>query len=131
MSSIPVTQSAQRGSPSRHLAHCVCTLMRSFYNGAVHRAEVLSGATRVSFIFAFVPEMMMWGCGALAVIRELVKRWDGGWTSVLAAGAGAGCVRGVRGAADISCAAAVAGGLRELWARVWRELGLLSLHAGL
>jgi TRAP-type C4-dicarboxylate transport system permease small subunit len=45
-------------------------------------AEVLSGATRVSFIFAFVPEMMMWGCGAL-IIRELVKRWNGGWTSVL------------------------------------------------
>jgi hypothetical protein len=45
-------------------------------------AEVLSGATRVSFLFAFVPEMMMWGCGAL-IIREMVKRWGGGWTSVL------------------------------------------------
>jgi len=48
-------------------------------------AEVLSGATRVSFLYAFVPEMMMWGCGAL-LIREQVKRWDGGWTSVLLLG---------------------------------------------
>ena len=49
--------------------------------------EVLSGATRISFIFAFVPEMMVWGCGAL-IIRELVRRWGGGWTSVLLLGLG-------------------------------------------
>ena len=49
--------------------------------------EVLSGATRISFIFVFVPEMMVWGCGAL-IIRELVKRWGGGWTSVLLLGLG-------------------------------------------
>ena len=40
-------------------------------------AEVLSGATHVSVIFALVPEMMVWGCGTL-VIRELVRRWGGG-----------------------------------------------------
>ena len=50
-------------------------------------AEVLSGATRMSFIFAFVPEMMVWGCGAL-IIREVVRRWGGGWTSILLLGLG-------------------------------------------
>jgi hypothetical protein len=49
--------------------------------------EVLSGATRISFLFAFVPEMMVWGCGAL-IIRELVRRWGGGWTSILLLGLG-------------------------------------------
>ncbi len=76
MSSIPVTQSAQ-WKPARHLAPAFTLIFL-----APFIAEVLSGATRVSFLFAFVPEMMMWGCGAL-IIRELVKRWGGGWTSVL------------------------------------------------
>jgi len=47
--------------------------------------EVLSGATRLSFIFAFIPEIMVWGCGAL-LIREAVRRWRGGWVSVLCLG---------------------------------------------
>jgi len=47
--------------------------------------EVLSGATRMSFIFAFFPEVMVWGCGAL-LIREAVRRWRGGWISVLSLG---------------------------------------------
>lgn len=47
--------------------------------------EVLSGATRISFIFAFIPEIMVWGCGAL-LIREAVRRWRGGWISVLCLG---------------------------------------------
>jgi len=47
--------------------------------------EVLSGATRLSFIFAFMPEIMVWGCGAL-LIREAVRRWRGGWVSVLCLG---------------------------------------------
>ena len=50
-------------------------------------AEVLSGATRISFIFALIPEMMVWGCGAL-MIREAVRRWRGGWTSILLLGLG-------------------------------------------
>jgi hypothetical protein len=50
-------------------------------------AEVLSGATRMSVIFVLVPEMMVWGCGAL-LIRELVRRWGGGWTSMLLMGLG-------------------------------------------
>lgn len=47
--------------------------------------EVLSGATRLSFLFVFVPEMMVWGCGAL-IAREVVRRWRGGWTSLLMLG---------------------------------------------
>ena len=50
-------------------------------------AEVLSGATRLSFIFVLIPEMMVWGCGAL-LIREVVRRWQGGWTSMLLLGLG-------------------------------------------
>ncbi len=44
--------------------------------------EVVSGATRLSYLFAYVPEVMMWGCGAL-LIRETVRRWGGGWRSML------------------------------------------------
>lgn len=47
--------------------------------------EILSGATRMSFIFALVPEIMVWGFGAL-IIREAVRRWGGGWTSILLLG---------------------------------------------
>jgi hypothetical protein len=50
-------------------------------------AEVLSGATKFSVIFALVPEILTWGCGAL-LIRELVRRWRGGWTSMLLLGLG-------------------------------------------
>jgi hypothetical protein len=39
--------------------------------------EVLNGATRLSFIFALIPEVMVWGCGTL-IIRELTRRWRGG-----------------------------------------------------
>ena len=48
-------------------------------------AEVLSGATRLSFIFVLIPEMMVWGCGTL-LIRDIVRRWQGGWTSMLCLG---------------------------------------------
>jgi len=48
-------------------------------------AEVLSGATRFSYIFVLIPEMMVWGCGAL-LIREVVRRWDAGGTSMLLLG---------------------------------------------
>ena len=50
-------------------------------------AEVLSGATRLSYIFALIPEILVWGGGAL-LIRELVRRWGGGWTSMLLLGMG-------------------------------------------
>jgi hypothetical protein len=45
-------------------------------------AELLSGATRLSYAFVLIPEIMTWGCGAL-IIRELVRRWRGGWNSLL------------------------------------------------
>ncbi len=48
-------------------------------------AEVLSGSTRLSFIFAYIPETMVWGCGAL-LCRELVRRWRAGTTSLLLLG---------------------------------------------
>jgi hypothetical protein len=48
-------------------------------------AEVLSGATRLSYIFVLVPEILVWGGGAL-IIRELVRRWGGGWFSMLLMG---------------------------------------------
>lgn len=48
-------------------------------------AEVLSGATRLSFIFVFVPEVMVWGTGAL-LAREVVRRWRAAWPSLLLLG---------------------------------------------
>lgn len=48
-------------------------------------SEVLSGATRLSYIIAFVPEMLVWGCGAL-LAREMVRRWRAGWPSLLLLG---------------------------------------------
>jgi hypothetical protein len=45
-------------------------------------AEVLSGSTRASFLFVFLPEVMVWGVGAL-FCRELVRRWRAGGTSLL------------------------------------------------
>lgn len=44
-------------------------------------AEVLMGSTRLSFLFALIPEAMVWGCGAL-IIRETVRRWRAGWSSM-------------------------------------------------
>jgi hypothetical protein len=49
--------------------------------------EVMSGATLLSYIFVLVPEIMVWGCAAL-LIREAVRRWRGGWTSMLLLGLG-------------------------------------------
>lgn len=48
--------------------------------------EVLNGATRLSYIAVFVPQVMVWGCGTL-LIRETVHRWGGGWPSTVALGA--------------------------------------------
>jgi hypothetical protein len=48
-------------------------------------AEVLSGSTRVSFIVVLIPEVMVWGGGAL-LCRELVRRWRAGGVSLLLLG---------------------------------------------
>ena len=50
-------------------------------------AEVLSASTRISFIVVLIPEILVWGGGAL-LIRELVRRWGGGWTSMWLLGLG-------------------------------------------
>jgi len=47
--------------------------------------EVLSGSTRASILFVYVPEIMVWGVGAL-LCRELVRRWRAGSVSLLLLG---------------------------------------------
>lgn len=44
--------------------------------------EVLSGSTRTSILFVFIPEVMVWGIGAL-YCRELTRRWRAGSVSLL------------------------------------------------
>ncbi|HEX3739414.1 MAG TPA: hypothetical protein VHV29_06780 [Terriglobales bacterium] len=48
-------------------------------------AEVLSGSTRTSILFVYVPEVMVWGVGAL-FCRELARRWRAGGISLLLMG---------------------------------------------
>jgi hypothetical protein len=48
-------------------------------------AEVLFGATRISFIFALIPQIAVWG-GGTVLIREAVRRAGGGWVSLLLLG---------------------------------------------
>jgi len=48
-------------------------------------AEVLSGSTRLNVLFVYLPEVMVWGVGAL-LCRELVRRWRAGGTSLLLLG---------------------------------------------
>ncbi len=48
-------------------------------------AEVLSASTRASILFVYVPEIMVWGVGAL-FCRELVRRWRAGGVSLLSLG---------------------------------------------
>jgi hypothetical protein len=50
-------------------------------------AEVLSGSTRTSILFVLIPEMMVWGVGAL-LCRELARRWRAGGISLLLLGLG-------------------------------------------
>jgi hypothetical protein len=47
--------------------------------------ELLSGSTRASILFVYVPEVMVWGVGAL-FCRELVRRWRAGGVSLLLLG---------------------------------------------
>jgi len=48
-------------------------------------SEVLFGATRLSYLFVLVPQIMVWGCGAL-LIRETVRRWRRGWLGMILLG---------------------------------------------
>lgn len=47
--------------------------------------ELLSGSTRASILFVYVPEIMVWGVGAL-FCRELVRRWRTGSASLVLLG---------------------------------------------
>ena len=47
--------------------------------------ELLSGSTRTSVLFVLVPEIMVWGVGAL-FCRELARRWRAGVPSLLLLG---------------------------------------------
>jgi hypothetical protein len=48
-------------------------------------AEVLYGATRLSYIFVLLPEIGVWGCGAL-MIRYAARRWRLDWLGMLLLG---------------------------------------------
>lgn len=91
-------------------------------------AEVLSGATRVSFLVVLISEIMVWGCGAL-LIREMCTAGAAAGRESFAWPGPGGCRR-VHHSTDLYRPASVAlrPGLRP---RLRRELGLLPLHAGL
>lgn len=80
-------------------------------------AEVLSGATRLSFIFAYVPEVLVWGIGAL-LARELVRRWQAGWPSLLMLGLGLSIIEEFL-AQQTSLAPLPFAGASVTWARLW------------
>jgi hypothetical protein len=75
------TTFAPNERPDPHNAGSIWTLILL----APFLAEVLSGATRLRVLFAFIPEVMVWGVGAL-LAREMVRRWRGGRTSLLLLG---------------------------------------------
>lgn len=47
--------------------------------------EVLIGSTRLSVLFVLIPEVLVWGVGAL-LCRELARRWQAGWVSLATLG---------------------------------------------
>lgn len=67
-------------STRNHFAPAITLILLSPLIG-----EVMSGATKLSYLFAYIPEVMMWGCGTL-LIRETVRRWGGNWTTMLPLG---------------------------------------------
>lgn len=77
---MPTTMSLDNRSFGKSMAPAVTLILLSPLIG-----EVMSGATRLSYLFVYVPEVMMWGCGTL-LIREVVRRWRGNWTSMLPLG---------------------------------------------
>jgi hypothetical protein len=48
-------------------------------------SEVLFGATRISVLFVLIPQIAIWGCGAL-LIHDRVRRRHRGWVSLLLLG---------------------------------------------
>jgi hypothetical protein len=78
--SIPTNTSLQAPAPTRFRAPIWTLLIL-----APVISEVLSGSTRLSILFVLIPEIMVWGGGAL-LARELVRRWNAGATSLLCLG---------------------------------------------
>ncbi len=78
--SVPATTSLQSPAPTRYRG-AIWTLLIL----APVISEVLSGSTRLSILFVLIPEIMVWGGGAL-LCRELVRRWHAGATSLLLLG---------------------------------------------
>ncbi len=75
--SIPANTSLQAPAPTRYRGAIWTLLVLAPVIG-----EVLSGSTRLSILFVLIPEIMVWGGGAL-LCRELVRRWRAGATSLL------------------------------------------------
>jgi hypothetical protein len=48
-------------------------------------SEVLSGSTRISTMFVLIPEIGIWGGGAL-IIRYLARRWQRDWITIFLLG---------------------------------------------
>ena len=48
-------------------------------------SEVLSGSTRITTMFVLLPEIGIWGCGAL-IIRFVARRWHKDWLSIFLMG---------------------------------------------
>lgn len=90
-------------------------------------SEVLSGSTRTSILFVFIPEVMVWGVGAL-LCRELVRRWMAGGTSLLLLGLSLDC-RGVHHPANFACPPTISWLAPGLWPDVRHEPRLLPVHA--
>ena len=78
--SVPANRNLQSPAPTRYRGAIWTLLILAPVIG-----EVLSGSTRLSILFVLIPEVMVWGGGAL-LCRELVRRWRGGATSLLLLG---------------------------------------------
>jgi hypothetical protein len=78
--SVPIHTNLQAPAPTRYRGAIWTLLVLAPVIG-----EVLSGSTRLSILFVLVPEIMVWGGGAL-LCRELVRRWRAGATSLLLLG---------------------------------------------
>ena len=78
--SVPANTNLQSPAPTRYRG-AIWTLLIL----APVISEVLSGSTRLSILFVLIPEIMVWGGGAL-LCRELVRRWRAGATSLLLLG---------------------------------------------
>lgn len=80
MNDSAIQQTRTTAAPPRFAAAIWMLLLVSPFIG-----ELLSGSTRASILFVYVPEVMVWGVGAL-LCRELVRRWGAGSVSLVLLG---------------------------------------------